>query len=348
MASVAASLQNIFAPVLVGTWLCFMAYTLELVLAFQYFSNKHLRSPGANTTIVWWIVVFQLFVDTLGAMGAAAYAYLFLVSHWGDLAFMTQTTNPWPSAIYCFTSGFSGLTVQLYLIWRYSILSKNYVVCGILALGTIVAFGGALGAGVTAITHTHPTESLQKHIRPISMVWFIGSAVTDIAIATALVFKLQTFKSTFKRTRSVIHRLIVIAIQTGSATSVVASLVLITFLVWPNTTIPFAPGFVLGRLYGCTLLFNLTTRRMGDIGNSSERSDDHLSFPASLVAGTGTSGAPRDRSGREGDRPTRLDTLGGIHVHQIVQVDKGRLDAQDMDARDDVSVGDRKKRPGVI
>ncbi|KAF7288939.1 hypothetical protein MIND_01410300 [Mycena indigotica] len=359
MASVAASLENIFAPVLLGTWFNAMVYMLELVLAYRFFSNKQLRSPGANTTLVRWVVIFQLFIDTVGTMGASAYAYIFLVTHWGDLGFLLNTTNPWPSGIYCITSGLSGFTVQLYLIWRYGILSANsgrsngYLVCSALVFTALVGLGGALAAGVIAIAYGSPTHSMRRTIRPLSMVWIISSVVTDIGIAVALVVQLRSFKSSFKRTRSVIHRLIVGAIQTGTATSLVATVVLLTFLVWPNTTISFASGFFLGRLYGCTLLFNLLTRRMGDAGDSTERSDDHLSFSGSRMA---TSGA-RDR-----ERGTRLDTLGsGIHVHRIVQVDKdGEIrsagtDAKDVTVhigdRDDVSVGDsdRKARiPEVI
>ncbi|KAF7290280.1 F-box domain-containing protein [Mycena indigotica] len=338
LSAVPASLQNIFGPVLVGTWLNAMVYTLEILLAYQFYSNHHLRSPGANTKFVRWLVAFQLLVDTAGAVGDSAYCYLLLVSHWGDLSYLTLNALP----IDCLTTGLSGFIVQLYLIWRYSILSKNYIVCAILALGALTSIGGALGTAVLTITYREVSQ--RQKVVPMTMVWFITSVATDIGIAGALVLKLRSLglKSTFKTTRSIIHRLTVSTIQTGSATAFVSTLVLILFAIFPNTAIALAPGFALGRLYGCTLLFNLTTRRMGESGNSTEKSDEF-----SGTRGGGGSGNPR---------PTRLDTFGGIHVHHIVQVDKDN-DIRGLDSRrakgsetpaedmgDDVSMNDRKAR----
>ncbi|KAF7290259.1 hypothetical protein MIND_01339600 [Mycena indigotica] len=338
-----AFLEDVFAPPLIGTWINSMVYMVELLLAYEYYTNKHLRSPGANTTFVRWIVALQLLIDTVGTIGDSAFAYLMLVTHWGDMAYLAY--NAWPGAVYCITSGISGFIVQLYLVWRYGILSKNYVICGILVLGALTAVSGAIGLGILSMVHRSTSD--RKKIVPISMVWLIASVVTDIGVAGALVITLRGFKSNFKSTRSIIHRLIVGAIQTGSATAVVAAVTLITFALWPNTALSLAPGFFLGRLYGCTLLFNLTTRRMGGAGDPSDASDEHFS------GSRGASGTARDR-----DRATRLDTFGGIHVHQIVQVNNDD-DIRGLDSKlarsavddtgDEASVGESKAHiAGVI
>ncbi|KAF7304133.1 hypothetical protein MIND_00644900 [Mycena indigotica] len=334
----AASLQNIFAPVLLGSWLNAMVYTLELLLAYQYYWNRKHSSPGANTTLVRCVVGLQLFVDTLATLSVFAYAYLFLVAHWGEPAYLTR--NPWPGSIHtidqAITSGIGSFIVHLYLTWRYWNLSKNYLVAVGLGLAALTSTAGAFAAGIVSAMRDAVVE--RDRIIPICMVWLIASVVADIGIAAALVLQLRSYKSTFARTQSVIHRLIVGAIQTGSVTAVVAVVVLTTFVVWPRTSISLAGWFLLGRLYGCTLLFNLVARRPGSAGGTNQ-SDDPENLSGSRGAVSFVS-HPRERA-------TRMDTFGGIHVHQIVQVAKdndlrGRgLEsklAEDAEMADDASV----------
>ncbi|KAF7304135.1 hypothetical protein MIND_00645100 [Mycena indigotica] len=330
----AASLENIFAPVLVGSWLNVIVYTLELLLAYQYYWNKKHSSPGANSTVVRWIVGVALFVDTLGTLAVFAYAYLFLVAHWGEPAFLAR--NPWPGSIHAITSGIGSVIVHWYLTWRYWNLSRNYVVSVALCLAALTSTAGAFAAGIGAAMRDAVVE--RDRIIPLCMVWLIAAVVTDIGIAAALVLPLRSYKSAFARTQSVIQRLIVGAIQTGSVTAVMAVVTLTTFVVWPRTSISLAPWFLLGRLYGCTLLFNLVARRPGSAGGTTQ-SDDPENLSGSRAAVSFIS-HPRERA-------TRMDTFGGIHVHQIVQVAKdndlrGRgLEsklAEDAEMADDASV----------
>ncbi|KAF7290275.1 hypothetical protein MIND_01341300 [Mycena indigotica] len=331
-----SALQGLFAPALIGTWVNAMAYMLELVLAWRYYTSRHLYSPGANTTLVRWIVSVQLGVDTLGTMVNAAAVYLVLVRHWGELPYLAN--NTWAGAAYCITTGISGYLEQLYLIWRYGILSKNYLVCIVLALSATASVGGAIGLG--ALTFLHPAVTERQRIVPVSLVWFITATVADIAIACALVFQLRKYKSAFKQTRHVVRQLILAAAQTGSITALVTTLTLIAFAAWPQTAITLAFGFFLGRVYGCTLLYNVVSRRVGGMGDSTDMDEERVSGSRQATSGG------RDRM----ERATVLETLGGIHVHQIVQVTKDadidirRLtpDADDIVYADSIIMQDHK------
>ncbi|KAF7289704.1 hypothetical protein MIND_01343500 [Mycena indigotica] len=266
-------LENIFAPVLLGTWFNSMIYTLELLLVYLFYAQK--KSDGQHTLLMRCMVGLLLVADTAGSMGNAAYAYLMLVKRWGDLSFLAL--NPLPGAVDCITSSFSGFVVQLYLIWRFSILSKNYVVCGILVLGAMTSLGGGIGTGIASLLHREVSQ--RQKIVPITTVWFAASVATDVCIAAALVFQLRSYDSGFQSTRSMVHRLIVNAVQTGSATATVSIVVLVTFAVRPNTAIALAPGFIVGRVYTCTLLFNLTARRR--MGEATNRTVTNVSGEAS-------------------------------------------------------------------
>ncbi|KAJ6520962.1 hypothetical protein B0H19DRAFT_1069872 [Mycena capillaripes] len=80
------------------------------------------------------------------------------------------------------------------------------------------------------------------------------------------------------------------AVQTGSITSVTAILVVITFVAYPLANISLAFGFFLGRVYGCTLLLNLSTKRMGGRARPTKaplKSDEHFSeAPTAQLAST--------------------------------------------------------------
>ncbi|KAF7329606.1 hypothetical protein MKEN_00223600 [Mycena kentingensis (nom. inval.)] len=341
LSEIAAELQNLFASILVGNLFNSMAYMLEILLAWQYYTKKRrtqptrprrisLRpapqfvSPGADTTFVRWFVAVQLVVDTIGTLNNFAYGYMYLILHWGDLEFVAQTH--WPAAVYCISSGLSGFSVQLYLIWRLGILSKNYLICGVLALASMGGLVGAILFGIHSQVSTNVLELV-----PLSMIWLIASVVADILIAAALVWELCKFKTTFRQTKSIIKRLIYSAIQTGCLTSLVAALVLITFIVNPAKNITLAFGFFLGRMYGCTLLFNLTTGR-GRMGEVSDATHTHT-HTTEERGYAGTRGQARPTA-------TMLDTFGGIHVQRSVHVDKD--DIPDVDDASEVAGADRK------
>ncbi|KAF7292204.1 hypothetical protein MIND_01247700 [Mycena indigotica] len=292
------SKQTYLAPALCGTWVNFMLYMLELVLAWQYYTGRRLCAPGATTPLVRWLVGLQVTVDTLGTVFAAATVYLLLVVHWGDLPYLAQT--PWSIALYCITTGVSAFLEQIYLIWRYFILSKNYFVCVLILLEATASLGASFAIAV--LTFMQPIAANRGRAMPLTLVWFITGAIADVAIALALVMQLRRYKSPYKQTQHIVRRLIVSAIQTGCVTALVTIFALIGFAVWPHTAVSLAFGFFLGRVYGCTLLYNLVSPRPEAGG-----ADVSQSAPVS--------------SGRE-RRATVLETFGGIHVHQIVQITK--------------------------
>ncbi|KAF7290252.1 hypothetical protein MIND_01338900 [Mycena indigotica] len=320
------ALQSFLAPALVGTWANSLAYMLELVLAWRYYTGRRHHTRPSNKGLAPWIVALQLVVDTMGTVFSWAAAYLVLIVHWGDVAYLAN--NPWPLPLYVISTGLSGYIEQLYLIRRYGALSKNYFICAVLALGATTSMGAAIGVGV--VTFIHPSITDRKIVVPVTLLWFISSAVADAAIACALVFQLIKYQSPFKQTQHVVRRLIVSSVQTGSVTGLFTTLALVGFVAWPDTAITLAFGFFLGRVYGCTLLYNLVSvRRARDGGDTTDLSDERISGSRS-----------RGREARE--RATALDTFGGIHVHQIVQVTKDTEISPTKDDGDDISTRDHK------
>lgn len=131
--------------------------------------------------------------------------------------------------------------VQVYLIWRVGKLmtsDSKLQTCAVLFvpyLGVIVGFGGSLWTAFMLITV--PLVGNEAPLRGSAIISIASSAVTDILIAAAYVWKLVSLKrghdvdrTSQGRSRSMISRLVYGSIKTGSATATVSVLALVLFL----------------------------------------------------------------------------------------------------------------------
>ncbi|KAI5121948.1 hypothetical protein M0805_002019 [Coniferiporia weirii] len=84
--------------------------------------------------------------------------------------------------------------------------------------------------------------------------------VTDVAIASVLVYLLYSSRSGFRRTDTVINRLIVYTVNTGLITALCAVAALITSLACPTTFLPDLFLFMIPKLYVNSMLASLNSR----------------------------------------------------------------------------------------
>ncbi|KAJ7926865.1 hypothetical protein B0H13DRAFT_2313124 [Mycena leptocephala] len=93
-------------------------------------------------------------------------------------------------------------------------------------------------------------------------VWIFTQVAADLIIAGALVYEFQKAKSNFLESRrqiqNTLNRLVVLTLQTGSATAVIAVAALIIFSIF--TAVPVGIMYSLGRIYVLSMLLNLNIR----------------------------------------------------------------------------------------
>jgi hypothetical protein len=161
-----------------------------------------------------------------------------------------------------------------------------------------------------------------------------ASALADVSIAIALVIALVKAgsKTSMSRTKKLISRLIVVAIQSGTFTTILAVSLLTIYLLKPTTNDSAYFSFCLGRAYTLTMLFNLNLRRT--IEKSRSASTAHtLGSPGGNSGGknSGSTGIKASLSGNsnrmEPGRATgkvekEVYGLGGIQVHRTAEDDK--------------------------
>ncbi|KAF9268422.1 hypothetical protein L218DRAFT_995141 [Marasmius fiardii PR-910] len=252
--------------VLGGSWANTMFFALELTGIYRYFS----RYPN-DPIYLKLMVALALILDTLGTVISSAAVYLYTVTHWGDVSYLAK--QDWPIPAFSVLTGLSALLVQSFLIHRYYALSRNIIVSLFLLSLSIIGCSGTLLLAATIVQHPFVTE---RHLTktPIIM-WIVGGACADVCIAIALIIQLKRVKTAFKSTQSLIQRLTVSAIQTGSATSVVAVIALVVYFSNTESNVSTGIAFSFGRLYTISMLGNLNAR-----ASNSNDSDDNSKDPA--------------------------------------------------------------------
>jgi len=185
-------------------------------------------------------------------------AYTYLVSHFGQPEFLGTMVNT--LIIEVFFNGMVALLVQSFFARRVWILSKHsYVLTGavmsfVIAEFVAVFYYAARGASFTTLGDLSTLKALSITVNALA-------AAGDLLIAVILCWILQTSRTGFSKSDTVITKLIAISINTGLVTSICAILSLLTIVVFPVAFIYITFYFTLGRLYSNSLLATLNARK---------------------------------------------------------------------------------------
>jgi len=102
-------------------------------------------------------------------------------------------------------------------------------------------------------------------------IWLTGSAVCDVVISLTMIIILSNYrkKSPWKKTDTIIQKLIYHTIETGAVSAVVAVVDVVLFTVDPNNFLHIAPAFMLGKVYSNVMLATLNSRARGATTSSA-------------------------------------------------------------------------------
>ncbi|KAJ3723379.1 hypothetical protein C8R42DRAFT_666072 [Lentinula raphanica] len=98
-------------------------------------------------------------------------------------------------------------------------------------------------------------------LKSLSMTVNVLGAVADVLIAAGLFYFLHRSRTGFKKSDTMISKLIMFTVSTGLLTSICAVASLLSILIWGKTLIYVAFYFSLGRLYSNSLLATLNARK---------------------------------------------------------------------------------------
>ncbi|CAK5283280.1 unnamed protein product [Mycena citricolor] len=262
-ASVMITLGELIGSLVIGSWANTALFAIEVMYAWRYFSTYwHDRWLFKATVAVC------LAVDSVSVAANCGAAYLYCVAHWGDRSYLENEARLyWPIFLYVITTGVTAVIVELYLLFRYWKAARLWYTTIPLFFTTVAAF---VGCAVTTglLIKYNQYEEREYLVIPVT-VWLVASTCADVGIALGLVFQLLGMQreTAFDRTKTAIRRLIRDAVQTGTVTSIFATITLITYLVKQESNVTVGIGFCLGRLYTLTLLYNLLSRKSAATDN---------------------------------------------------------------------------------
>ncbi|KAJ7810432.1 hypothetical protein B0H14DRAFT_3880637 [Mycena olivaceomarginata] len=273
----------VLGALLVGTWENSVLYTVEVIQAAYYYRHfKH------DNWMLKLLVSSAIAIDAVSMIANYASVYLF-------------------DPLYLFATGVVAALAKSSLAARYWLLTRNKFITLTLFFLITVATGGVFACGVTIAIFTEYTNR-RKAIIPAT-TWLITEAVTDISIASALLWEFRKAKSAFKETRSLLKRLVAQTIQSGTAGASMVLAVLVAFLVNKESNVPTGIAYGLGRVYCITMLASLNSRKTRKTWSGRRTS----------------SGANLETRGERGnqERSEGRDEYGGIHVHRtaVVHID---------------------------
>ncbi|KAF7296878.1 hypothetical protein MIND_00919300 [Mycena indigotica] len=255
-----ADLELLTGPMLAGTqanWLLLGTLTLQVYKFFVCFPKERA-----------WIkaMVYTLFILECTQTGVTShFAYSLLVLGWGNPAVFAKL--PWSSLATPIFTGITSATVQIFFAWRIYTLKGEHLlaklVCVLIVMASFLGLMSSLAAFVTDGLFAVTTE-LSK-LPPLMTgvkVWLIGSAVCDVLITISMLIILTQYrmKTPWKRTDSIITKLIYNVIETGAITTIVAVADVTLFIVSSQTNLHQTPAFMLGKLYTNVLLATLNAR----------------------------------------------------------------------------------------
>ncbi|EKM80267.1 hypothetical protein AGABI1DRAFT_106493 [Agaricus bisporus var. burnettii JB137-S8] len=259
--------DNTLGAAFIGVICAAALYGVSCIQTLYYFT-RYPKDVWYIKSLVGLVWVF----DTIHQCLICHTVYFYLVTNFSNSTSLADMI--WSILLEVLFNGLIGFLVQAFLtlrVWRLS--GNNLYITSTIACLVVAEFGCSIAFTVQAL-QLRTWEEL-KALKGLSITVNILAVVPDVFIAASLFFFLQRSRTGFKKSDTMITRLIVFTVSTGVFTSICAIASLVSILVWENTLIYVAFYFSLGRLYSNSVLATLNARiAIRGLGEDS----DELSF----------------------------------------------------------------------
>ncbi|KAF8170822.1 hypothetical protein K438DRAFT_1940857 [Mycena galopus ATCC 62051] len=267
-----AGVDLLFGTMLIGVMLNMMLFGSVVTQMFRYFQ----RFPNDS---VWirLLMAYLLVVQIANVVIECGIIFEPLIIQYGELAAVTVSPKllPADSVIIPIVSA----PIQLFSAWRISVITRSYILPGIIALLSMASFGSGIDMSIKVFTN--PEFSQFGAFTTTAVVWLALSASCDLVIAIGMSHALYTRRTGFKALDGRINQIIRLTLETGSLTAVTALTDITLFLVFPvsnfldasqginintevfpsqKTTTNFIVDFPLSAVYTCSILAMLNSR----------------------------------------------------------------------------------------
>jgi hypothetical protein len=223
------------------------------------------------TNYVRYMVLFLFILDTFHSASVIYMAWYYTVTNYDNPAALAVAE--WPYTLTPIGTVLTALVTQLLLGFRIWRLTSSKFLYSMVILLAIPSFILGMACSIEAWTVKFLSE-IPLRIIPVVIGWLTMQVVVDAFITITLVIVFSRSRTGFRKTDSVLKRLIRGAIQTGLFAGIFSMADLITFIVLPNTELYAMFTIPIGRIYTNTLLDTLLTR---ELLKAELDGSDHLS-----------------------------------------------------------------------
>ncbi|KAJ3987968.1 hypothetical protein F5890DRAFT_1494299 [Lentinula detonsa] len=250
-----SSLDETFGAAYIGIVVAAMLLGISVIQGFYYFTHHEDR------WILRGLVVAVLIFDLI---------HQILITHTGWVYLVSFSQQPaklgtviWSLLAEVLFNGLTAFCVQCFLTYRIWKLSGAKVWLTTIVISFVLSeFACVIAFAIIAFLRVKTFEQLSAELKGLSVTVNAVAVAGDLFIAGILTLLLQRSKTGFRKSDTMINKLIIFAVNTGGLTSICAVASLISILAAPATFIYISFFFSMGRLYTNSLLANLNARSM--------------------------------------------------------------------------------------
>ncbi|KAG1762606.1 hypothetical protein EDD22DRAFT_891152 [Suillus occidentalis] len=273
-----------FGALFIGVTFAAVLFGLSSVQVFVYFQTH----KGSGTTFYKLAVIFLWILDALHLSLIVHCVYYYLVINYTNVGALTEIV--WSFKLQIIIDVLIIYGVHMLYVYRIWIISKGRSRSFPIVAGAIVLSGS--GVAIVLIWALYRCRVFSDLIKIEWSTYMALGAITfaDVVIASSLCYLLATSRTGFSSTDSLITKLMVYVINTGSLTSICSMIAMITCAVMPNNFIFLAVEFLVAKLYVNSFLALLNARYYGQVNTDSDNSyafhHRHEVYRPELHAGT--------------------------------------------------------------
>ncbi|KAJ7691603.1 hypothetical protein B0H17DRAFT_1201020 [Mycena rosella] len=244
-------LDTVVGVYLLGILLNTFLYGVVLAQFLTYFSTKS-NDPLWMRVVVWSL----LCTDTIHSAVEIYAAWEIGVVDFGNPARFASVS--WTIPFTAVATSVAAIITQFFLAYRLWSLTKSKALVGIICASSVLGliFGCISGVMSGIIKEVAKFGS----IVPFVVLWLSFQSLSDFLITVSLITMLARWRTGFRRTDTIINRLIRGAIETGTFASAFALADLFSFVFCRKTNLYAMFAFPIGRIYTNTLLHTLNGR----------------------------------------------------------------------------------------
>jgi len=242
------------------------------------YSFMYTKDPLKLKLLVWFLMA----IDTANQVLVLKSVWPALILHWGQVEILAKSEGTLELIHHVWVAAIVGLGVQSYYVWRIYVLSRRRLIfpCLLMILVAWQIIGLApyyfLVFGKVTVSAGKQSEQLTA----VAISLRASGAGVDVLIATAMVYLLLRPRNRhmFDRTQTLVYRLLVLSINTGAWTAVLAIFDFICIWAFPTFFTFTVFELPICSLYLSTLLVNLNARKfLADVDGTVNLSDISIS-----------------------------------------------------------------------